>query len=119
LFIFLNLDIKSLKNGASVGGGSWFDDNVEREVGDGAQTLFWWDPWIDELVLKNSFSHLFDLAINKIATVAEMYSFGWGVEGDAWQWRRRLLAWEEEKVRECCDILSNIVLQPTHPDRWI
>ena len=54
-----------------------------------------------------------------MATVAEMYSLGWGVEGVVWQWRRRLLAWEEEKVRECCNILSNIVLQPTHPDRWI
>jgi len=38
-----------------VGGGQWFDDNVGREVGDGAHTLFWWDPWIDGLVLKNSF----------------------------------------------------------------
>jgi len=107
------------KNGAGGGGGRWFDDNVGREVGDGAQTLFWWDPWIDGLVLKNSFSRLFDLATNKMATVAEMYSLGWGVEGVAWQWWRRLLAWEEEKVQECCDILSNIVLQPTHLDRWI
>jgi len=109
----------NVKNGAGVGSGSWFDDNVGWEIGDGAQTLFWWDPWIDGLVLKNSFNRLFDLATNKMTTVAEMYSFGWGVEGDAWQWRRRLLAWEEERVRECCDILSNIVLQPTHFDRWI
>jgi len=109
----------NVKNGAGVGSGSWFDDNVGREVGDGAQTLFWWDPWIDGLVLKNSFSRLFDLTTNKMTTVAEMYSFGWGVEGEAWQWRRRLLAWEEERVREYCDILSNIVLQPTHSDRWI
>jgi len=109
----------NVRNGAGVGGESWFDDNVGREVGDGAQTLFWWDPWIDGLVLKNSFSRLFDLATNKMTTVAEMYSFGWGVEGEAWQWRRHLLAWEEERVRECCDILSNIVLQPTHSDRWI
>jgi len=45
----------NIKNGAGVGGGRWFDDNVGREVGDGAHTLFWWDPWIDGLVLKNSF----------------------------------------------------------------
>jgi hypothetical protein len=100
----------NVKNWAGVGGGRWFDDNVGREVGDGAQTLFWWDPWIDGLVLKNSFSCLFDLATNKMATVVEMYSFRWRVEGEAWQWQRRLLAWEEEKVRECCDILSNIIL---------
>jgi len=40
-------------------------------------------------------------------------------QGEAWKWRRRLFAWEEEKVRECCDILTNIVLQPNHYDRWI
>ncbi|XP_024636485.1 uncharacterized protein [Medicago truncatula] len=73
----------NVKNGDGVGGGSWFDDNVGREVGDGAQTLFWWDPWIDVLVMKNSFSRLFDLATNKLVTVAEMYSSGWGVEGEA------------------------------------
>jgi len=109
----------NIKNGAGVGGGWWFDDNVGREVGDGAQTLFWWDPWIDRLVLKNTFSRLFDLATNKMATVAEMYSLGWGEEGEAWKWQRRLLAWEEEKVRECCDVLTNIVLQLNHSDRWI
>jgi len=94
-----------------VGGGRWFVDNVGWEVGDGAHTLFWWDPWIDELVLKNSFGRLFDLSNNKMATVTKMYSLGWGEEGEAWKWRRRLFAWEEEKVRECCDILTNIVLQ--------
>jgi hypothetical protein len=30
----------SVKNGVGVGGGRWFDDNVGREVGDGAQTFF-------------------------------------------------------------------------------
>ncbi|AES90772.1 hypothetical protein MTR_4g097730 [Medicago truncatula] len=38
-----------------------------------------------------------------MATVVEMYSLGWEEEGEAWKWRRRLLAWEEGKVRECCD----------------
>ena len=42
----------NIKNGAGVGSGRWFDANVGREVGDGTQTLFWWDPWIDDIVLK-------------------------------------------------------------------
>jgi len=95
-----------IKNAPGVDGGHWFDDNIRREVGDGAQTLFWWDPWIDGMVLKNSFSRLFDLAINKMTTVTEMYSLGWGEDGEAWKWRRRLLAWEEEKVRECCNFFN-------------
>jgi len=30
-----------------------------------------------------------------------------------------LLAWEKELVRECCEILSNIVLQPNIHDKRI
>jgi len=51
--------------------------------------------------------------------VTEMYSLGWGGEGEAWKWRSCLLAWEEEKVRECCDFLINIVLQPNLSDKWV
>jgi len=42
-----------------------------------------------------------------------------GENGDAWKWRRRLLVWEEDKVRECSVILANIVLQPDLLDRWL
>ena len=33
-------------------------------------------------------------------------------------WRRRLLAWEEESVRECSVLLHNIVWQDTVYDSW-
>jgi len=52
-----------------------------------------------------------------MAIVVEMFSFGWREGGEAWKWRRRLLAWEEDQVTECCVILSNIVLQPNTSDR--
>lgn len=42
--------------------------------------------------------------------VANMYLLGWGVDGEAWKWCRRLFAWEEELVRECVDRLNNVVL---------
>lgn len=41
----------------------------------------------------------------------EIESLGWEEEGRAWEWRRRLLAWEEENMRECSEVLHNIVLQ--------
>jgi len=33
-----------------------------------------------------------------------------GVGGEVWNWGRRLLAWEEEQVGECCELLTYIVL---------
>jgi len=51
-----------------------------------------------------------DLSVDKGVTVDVMASRGWGVGGGAWVWRRRLFAWEEECVRECCALLHDIVL---------
>jgi len=43
---------------------------------------------------------------------------GWMEGGRAWEWRRRLLAWEENSVRECSLLLHNIVLQENVADSW-
>ncbi|MCI29841.1 putative non-LTR retroelement reverse transcriptase related protein, partial [Trifolium medium] len=64
-------------------------------VGDGVSSLFWKDPWLDGVSLDARYARLFDLAVNKFATVAEMFSLGRGANGEAWKWRRRLFAWEE------------------------
>jgi hypothetical protein len=50
----------------------WFDDNLEREVGDGKNTLFWNDPWVDGDTLKDLFRRLFEISLDKEARVAEM-----------------------------------------------
>ncbi|GAU23785.1 hypothetical protein TSUD_26930 [Trifolium subterraneum] len=42
---------------------------------------------------------------------------GWERNGEGWKWRRRLHAWEEELVRQCVGVLSNIVLQDGVSDR--
>lgn len=47
-----------------------------------------------------------------------MARLGWDEGGSAWVWRRRLLAWEEDNVRECSTLLSNIVLQENVNDKW-
>ncbi|GAU48354.1 hypothetical protein TSUD_267790 [Trifolium subterraneum] len=73
----------------------WLVDNIIREVGDGHSTLFWTDPWLEERPLARSFGRLYDLAENKLITVAEMFGLGWGgVEMetednmlDRWVWK--------------------------------
>ena len=72
----------------------WLLDNIVREMGDGVSSL-----WVGELLLELRFGRLFDLADN-IVSVAEMHFLVWGVNGEAWKWRRRLFLWEEEFVRE-------------------
>ena len=45
-------------------------------------------------------------------------SVGVGVEGQAWSWRMRLFAWEEEGVRDLIFLLQNVSLQVDKIDTW-
>ena len=107
-----------IREGVGEGVGNWFEDNIRCEVGDGRDTLFWYDKWIGDMPLRVRFPRLFDLVVEKECSVGEMAGRGWGIDGGAWVWRRRLFAWEEENVRECSLLLHNIVLQDTVHDTW-
>jgi len=47
-----------------------------------------------------------------------MKLLGWGVNREAWKWRRRLFAWKENLMRKCVDRLSNVILQVEIEGRW-
>ena len=66
-----------------MGVGSWFEDNIRRVVGDEWNTLFWYDRWIGDILLRLKFPRLFDLAMEKDCLVRDMESRGWGVDGRA------------------------------------
>jgi hypothetical protein len=51
--------------------------------------------------------------------VFSMHLLGWGNEGGAWSWRRRLFAWEEELVGELRLLLLYVTLQVDMDDRTI
>ncbi|KAK2413211.1 hypothetical protein QL285_035944 [Trifolium repens] len=98
--------------------GRWFEEHVVRRVGDGPDTFFWTDPWVDGVPLCEQFGRLYDLAETKQRTVAEMSLMGWGAEGAGWVWRRQLRGWEEEELRECQSLLLTRVLQDQSSDQW-
>jgi hypothetical protein len=98
--------------------GQLVEEHVSRRVGYGSGTFFWTDPWMDDSSLRQRFDRLIDLAETKLCTVAEMFSSGWGVDGEAWVWRRQLRGWEEEELRECQSLLLTLSLQDHFSDRW-
>jgi hypothetical protein len=61
-------------------------------------------------LLMERFKRLFDLSVHQNLTVGAMHTLGWGEDGEAWRWRRRLFAWEEELVVVIRNLLSNITL---------
>jgi len=100
------------------GGNGWFDGCVVRRVGDGAYTLFWHDRWCGDVPFRARFSMLYDLALNKSIIVKDMFDFGWGVRGEAWQWRKGLWVWEEELFEKCRFLLVNVSMQTLSYDVW-
>ncbi|CAJ2643991.1 unnamed protein product [Trifolium pratense] len=111
-------EIARIREGEGELGGRWFREHVVRRVRDGTDTLFWTDPWLDGISLRERFGRLFVLAETKSCSVAEMFALGWGADGEAWVWRRRLRAWEEELLRECQFLLLDISLQDQTSDSW-
>lgn len=73
----------------------WQSDNITRRVGDGASTLFWKDPGLVGVTFDVRYARLFYLVVNKLFTVAEIFSLGWASNG---------------VVGECADQLSLVVL---------
>ncbi|GAU37762.1 hypothetical protein TSUD_102790 [Trifolium subterraneum] len=110
--------IERIRDGGGEIGGGWFGENITKKVGDGSDTFFWTNSWVDETPLCERFGRLFDLAENNSTSVAEMFSLGWGAGGEAWVWRQPLRAWEEEMLEECQTLLLTVSLQDHFSDRW-
>jgi len=108
----------NVHGGVGEGVGNSFEGNIRRLVGDGRSTYFWLDHWVGEVPLRYKFPRLFALALKKESTVEEMKRVGWGEGVEENSWRRHLLAWEEDCVRECSLLLHNTVLQANVTDKW-
>ena len=111
-------EVVRIRDGGSGVGGGWFRENISKKVGDGMDTLFWTDSWLGGIPLAVRFRHLYDLSVNKNCLVGEMFALGVEEGGVAWQWRRRLWDWEEDLVRECRVLLSDVTLNVSIVDRW-
>jgi len=97
----------------------WFNAHVSRSVGNGKKTLFWSEVWMGGMSFRERFNRLYDLSLLKDKSVFDMCQLGWGEGGEAWRWRRRLFAWEEEAMGELTLLLHNVILQVDKDDMWL
>jgi len=80
--------VERIRNGSGSDGGGWFQECVTKKVGDGTDTLFWFDRWLGSVPLCVRYRRLFELYENKSITVAELFSLGVEEGGEVWKWRR-------------------------------
>ena len=112
-------EVAKIMDGVGDAEGGWFAERVSKKVGDDTSTYFWYDRWLGDVPFCTKFRRLFDLASNKLSTVADMVVPSGEVVGDAWGWRRGLRVWEEEMLEECRQLLNGVVLQFDLSDRWL
>jgi len=112
-------EIVKIRDGIGDEGGSWFAESITKHIGNGFNTFFWSDFWVGMVTFMEKFRRLYDLSIHQNLTVGEMHALDWGEDGEAWRWRHRLLAWEEDLVVEIRNLLSNVTLQESVPDAWL
>ncbi|WMV40242.1 hypothetical protein MTR67_033627 [Solanum verrucosum] len=79
-----------------------FFNKCKIKVGNGGRTLFWEDKWVDQVILRNRFPILFNMSLQKEATIREMRdNQGWDL-----RFRRHLNDWEVNKIVELLNILG-------------
>jgi len=66
-------EVAKIRDGVGEDDGGWFAGRVSKVLGDGANTLFWFDKWVGDVPLCRRFARLFDLTTNKFSMVADMY----------------------------------------------
>lgn len=84
----------------------WFSSAVRKVVGDGRNTLFWKDPWLEGGPLNLRYQRLFSISMNKSGSVANLITRHDGVCEWNWRWRRRLFQWEKDDL---C-VLQSLIL---------
>ncbi|RVW84277.1 LINE-1 reverse transcriptase-like [Vitis vinifera] len=75
----------------------WCLDNLVILAGKGTKIRFWTDIWCTDTPLSHCFPHLFVMAINRDATVEEMWDQNSGVIGFLWR-KIQFFEGEEEMV---------------------
>ncbi|GAU51714.1 hypothetical protein TSUD_265630 [Trifolium subterraneum] len=85
----------------------WFSDGVEKKVGNGLLTYFWFEPWLGGIPLRVQYPRLFQVSQQRDSKVGEMGNW---VNGD-WRWdlswRRELFVWEVGLLDDLLRVLNS------------
>ena len=89
-----------------------FSIRTRIHIGNGRSTRFWWDIWVGDSKLKDTFPQLFRMATNNSAAVADL----WGRQGGGggvWEvhFRRSFQDWELEEVSRFLEHISAVKVQ--------
>lgn len=104
-------DIQKLEDESSGYKPYWFNDMVWKEVRSGANSHFWYDPWLSGGPLLKRFPMLFSLSMEKTGSVKDIVEGRIG--GVLWKgrWRREVFVWEHEQLLELIQVINGVGLK--------
>ncbi|RVW90897.1 Urease [Vitis vinifera] len=77
----------------------WCWENIKFKVGKGTRIKFWSDQWCGNERLSHAFPQLYEMAVNKNATVNEMWDHSNGPGGWNLRFHRDFNDWEMDMIR--------------------
>ncbi|RVX06963.1 Transposon TX1 uncharacterized 149 kDa protein [Vitis vinifera] len=77
----------------------WCWENIKFKVGKGTRIKFWSDQWCGNERLSHAFPQLYEMAVNKNATVNEMWDHSNGPGGWNLNFHRDFNDWEMDMIR--------------------
>ncbi|RVW26033.1 putative ribonuclease H protein [Vitis vinifera] len=77
----------------------WCWENIKFKVGKGTRIKFWSDQWCGNERLSHAFPQLYEMAVNKNATVNEMWDHSSGPGGWNLRFHRDFNDWELDLIR--------------------
>lgn len=108
---------KDLVNLDKGGVDGWFNDEIDRSVGDGSTTSFWNVAWRGDTPFKVRYNRLFSISTQQEAMVEDMWEDNNSNGRWVFNWRRRLFVWEETLLNDLLGDLSGFVLNGEE-DKW-
>ena len=87
---------------------SWCWSNIEFKVGKGTKVSFWTDHWCGNEVLSQAFPQLFTLAVQRSASVNEMWDSSLGQGGWNIRLSRNSNDWELDALGELLHMLRDL-----------
>ncbi|GKA22407.1 hypothetical protein Tco_0708369 [Tanacetum coccineum] len=96
-----------------------FKKSFSKRTGDGNDTLFWKDVWVNEGVcLKDRFPRLFTLESNKDCKLSERWCQVNGVWSGAWNWRALPRGRGVDELTNLIDVVGPLTLTEDSRDGW-
>ncbi|XP_028103030.1 uncharacterized protein LOC114302231 [Camellia sinensis] len=87
--------------------GEFYGQNLKLSVGNGRRIQFWTDAWLNVRGLKEDYPRLYSLSTEKEESLQQISAKKSSLGVWQLQFRRTLLAWEEEKLQRLFELLES------------